>query len=80
MKLLSRNTKKSTKTINEAFKVGDTVNWVRSAFDGRVSESVKYTGTVVKVNKKTVDVETASGDVFRMDAFIHVRTGEWAVA
>ena len=78
MKLLKKKT--TNKNINEAFKVGDTVKWGTSSFDGRVTEWIEFTGTVVKVNKKTVDVETAKGDTYRLDAFIKISTGEWALA
>jgi ribosomal protein L21E len=78
MKLLKKKT--TDKTINEAFKVGDIVNWNVNHFDGRITEFVNYVGTVVKVNKKTVDVETANGDTYRLDAFIKIGTGEWALA
>jgi ribosomal protein L21E len=78
MKLLKKNTE-NTKTINEAFKVGQTVKWTVGRFDGRATEFKTRTGTVVKVNRKTVDVETPKGNVYRLDAFIKVTTGEWAV-
>jgi ribosomal protein L21E len=78
MKLIKKNNKAGT--INEAFKVGDVVTWNSSFFDGRVTELVEHTGTVVKVNKKTVDVEMANGNVFRLDAFIKISTGKWALA
>ena len=78
MKLLKKKT--TTKTINEAFKVGDAITWNVPSFDGRITEIIKYTGTVVKVNRKTVDVESAKGNLYRLEAFIHIDTGEWAVA
>jgi len=78
MKLIKKNN--TAGTINDAFKVGDKVSWNVSIFDGRVTEFKKHTGTVVKVNKKTVDVETANGNVFRMNAFIKISTGKWALA
>jgi hypothetical protein len=78
MKLLKKNS--SAKTIKEAFKVGDTVKWSTSFFDGRVSEQLQLAGTVTKVNRKTVDVETDKGHVYRLDAFIKISTGEWALA
>ena len=78
MKLIKKNN--TAGTINDAFKVGDKVSWNVSIFDGRVTEFKKHTGTVVKVNKKTVDVEKANGNVFRLDAFIKISTGKWALA
>jgi len=80
MKLLKTKTAKTTKTIKEAFKVGDTVKWGTTSFDGRVSEWLAFTGTVIKVNRKTVDVERDNGNVYRLDAYIKVATGEWALA
>lgn len=77
MKLIKKNN--TAGTINDAFKVGDKVSWNVSFFDGRVTEFKKHTGTVVKVNKKTVDVETANGIVFRLEAFIKISTGKWAL-
>ena len=79
MRLIRKSTK-NDKTIREAFKVGDTAKWNVSSFDGRITEILEFTGTVVKVNRKTVDVERDNGDVYRLDAFIHIRTGEWDLA
>jgi hypothetical protein len=78
MKLLKKKT--TSKTINEAFKVGDLVSWGTSSFDGRVSEWIVHTGTVIKVNRKTVDVEKENGNQYRLDAFIKISTGEWTLA
>lgn len=78
MKLLKKTTNNTT--ISQAFTVGDQVNWSTSSFDGRATEVIKHTGTVVKVNKKTVDVETAAGVTYRLDAFIKISTGEWTLA
>ena len=78
MKLLKKKT--TSKTINEAYKVGDLVSWSTSSFDGRVSEWTVHTGTVIKVNRKTVDVEKENGDQYRLSAYIKAFTGEWALA
>jgi hypothetical protein len=78
MKLLKKNT--NTKTINEAFKVGDAVKWNTIFFDGRVCDQLQLAGIVTKVNHKTVDVETDKGHVYRLDAFIKFATGEWVLA
>jgi hypothetical protein len=80
MKLIKTNTKTNNATIKEAFKVGDTVKWGTNSFDGRVSEWITFTGTVVKVNRRTVDVERDNGNVYRLEAFVHIRTGEWTLA
>ena len=79
MRLIRKSTK-NDKTINEAFKVGDTAKWNVCSFDGRISEILEFAGTVVKVNRKTVDVERDNGDVYRLDAFIKVSTGQWDLA
>jgi hypothetical protein len=79
MRLIRKSTK-NDKTIREAFKAGDTAKWNVSSFDGRITEILEFTGTVVKVNRKTVDVERDNGDVYRLDAFIKVSTGQWALA
>jgi ribosomal protein L19 len=80
MKHIKTNTKTNNATIKEAFKVGDTVKWGTNSFDGRVSEWITFTGTVVKVNRRTVDVERDNGNVYRLEAFVHIRTGEWTLA
>jgi hypothetical protein len=80
MKHIKTNTKTNNATIKEAFKVGDTAKWNVSSFDGRITEILEFTGTVVKVNRKTVDVERDNGNVYRLEAFVHIRTGEWTLA
>ncbi len=79
MKLIKTNTKTNNATIKEAFKVGDTAKWNVPSSDGRITEILEYTGTVVKVNRKTVDVERENGNVYRLEAFVHIRTGEWTL-
>ena len=77
MKLLKTNIKTNDKTITEQYQVGNTVKWCTRFFDGRVTELIKHTGTVVKVNRKTIDVETLQGDVYRLEAWVNIYTGEW---
>lgn len=77
MKLLKTNIKTNDKTITEQYQVGNTVEWVTRFFDGRVTELIKHTGTVVKVNRKTIDVETLQGDVYRLEAWVNIYTGAW---
>ncbi len=49
-----------------AFKVGDEVHWIVTLEDGRGGETYRVmNATVVKVNRKTVDVETLKGDIVR---------------
>jgi hypothetical protein len=78
MKLLKK-APLTNKTINEAFKVGQTVTWELCHFDGRGYEQETCKGKVVKVNKRTVDVKTPNGNVYRMDAFIAATTGKWTL-
>ena len=47
------------------FEVGDLVRWNEDQFDGRVHETIVRTGTIVKINRKTVDVLTERGDLYR---------------
>jgi len=77
MKLIKKYS--TTKKITDAFKVGDAAKWLVGMFDGRIFDLKEYTGTIVKVNRKTVDVEVANGNVYRLDAFIKIRTGEWTL-
>lgn len=62
MKTIKRHTEKVTKLTT-----GQTVDWQVPFFDGRTTEYVPYEGTVVKVNKVTVDVATPNQDVVRLD-------------
>ncbi len=58
--------KKTTPTIT----VGDIVEYVDRWHDGRSYENTTYRGTVVKVNRVTVDFEMVNGNTYR------VRKGE----
>jgi len=49
------------------FEIGNKAYWTDSIFDGRVFESQVFYGTVIKVNPKTVDVKTKTGNVYRVD-------------
>ena len=62
MKTIKRHTEKVTKLTT-----GQTVDWQVPFFDGRTTEYVPYEGTVVKVNKVTVDVALPNQDVVRLD-------------
>ncbi len=62
MKTIKRHTEKVTK-----LRTGQVVDWTIGFFDGRGTEYVPYTGTVVKVNKVTVDVALGNQDVVRLD-------------
>jgi hypothetical protein len=62
MKTIKRHTEKVTKLYT-----GQTVDWQVPFFDGRTTEHVPYEGTVVKVNKVTVDVALPNQDVVRLD-------------
>ena len=52
------------------FNVGDKIFFTKTIHDGRSYFNVQTFGTVVQVNKVTVDMETQDGDVWR------VRTNE----
>ena len=60
MKLIKKNTPAAP-----TFNVGDLVRWNEDQFDGRAHETIVRTGTVVKLNRKTVDVLTERGDLYR---------------
>jgi hypothetical protein len=62
MKTIKRHTAPLPK-----FRTGQVVDWVIRFFDGRTGEYIPYTGTVVKMNKVTVDVALANEDVVRLD-------------
>lgn len=81
MKILKKATDTAdTRTIKEAFPIGTKVTWTVPFFDGRITQHDAYAGTVVKVNRKTVDVVVeGTCDVARLDAFKKVGTGKWAV-
>jgi len=50
------------------YTVGDVVDWNIPFFDGRTTELVPYRGTIVKVNKVTVDVVRADNqNTVRLD-------------
>lgn len=57
----------STQPIVNTFEIGDKTYWVDSIFDGRVFESQVFYGTVVKVNRVTVDVKTKTGNIYRVN-------------
>jgi hypothetical protein len=59
--------KKAEPTLKEQFQVGDRITWYKPFFDGRVSEEINYSGTVVKVNRVTLDVVMENGDTVRLD-------------
>jgi len=54
-----------TKTVN--YTVGDRVRFYSYWNDGRISGSDEYSGTVVKVNKVTIDVQVGNGDIWRVE-------------
>ena len=57
----------TAKPTADRFEIGSRTYWTDSIFDGRVFESQVFYGTVVKVNPKTVDVKTKTGNVYRVD-------------
>jgi len=48
------------------FNVGDKMFFYTTLHDGRGYSSTQTFGTVVQVNKVTVDMETKDGDVYRV--------------
>jgi hypothetical protein len=59
---LIKKTTQTTPTIT----VGDIVEYVDRWHDGRSYENTTYRGTVVKVNRVTVDFETVNGNTYRV--------------
>jgi hypothetical protein len=57
--------KAETKVIQ--FNVGDKVMFYSHWNDGRISGSDEYSGTVIKVNKVTIDVQVGNGDIWRVE-------------
>jgi len=55
MKVLKAKTQKVN--LNDKWKVGNRIEWTVGQFDGRTTEYVRYEGTVVKVNRVTLDVK-----------------------
>ena len=66
MKIIKKNTPVK-QALKDRFAVGDVIGWTTTFFDGRGTEYHRHTGTVVQVNKVTVDVELANGDIARLD-------------
>jgi hypothetical protein len=56
----------TSKPTANKFEIGTRTYWNESTFDGRVFDSQVFYGTVVKVNPKTVDVKTKTGNVYRV--------------
>ena len=72
MKTIKKNTTATT-TLKDRFTVGMPITWTTNFFDGRVTELIRHEGTVVKVNRVTVDVvrtnghQRTIGDTVRLD-------------
>ena len=70
MKTIKRHTEPKPQ-----YTVGDVVDWNLPFFDGRVTELIPYRGTIVKVNKVTVDVVRADNkNTVRLDTRVLVLT------
>jgi len=54
-----------TKTVH--YTVGDRVYFQSYWNDGRISGFDEYSGTIVKVNKVTIDVQVGNGDIWRVE-------------
>ena len=66
MKLIKAN-KPEVKALKDLYKVGDTIKYRGSAFDGRSYESYTRKMKVVKVNRVTIDAEDKKGNIYRLD-------------
>jgi len=64
MKMIKQATKKEVEVVRN---VGDNVIIQTSQFDGRTTELVYTEMTVVKVNRQTLDLADAAGNVVRFD-------------
>ena len=63
---MARLIKRATsQTEQSTFNVGDKVCFFTTYHDGRSYDSIQTFGTVVKVNRVTVDIEDKEGNVFR---------------
>ena len=49
------------------FKVGDHIKWYMSYHDGRVTSSLTYYGTVVKVHPVNLHVEDKEGNIWTVN-------------
>ena len=49
------------------FNIGDKIYFTKFRHDGRVGYNDRYEGTIVKVNRVTVDMETQNGNVYRVE-------------
>ena len=56
MKTIKKNTTATT-TLKDRFQVGMPITWTTNFFDGRGGGVDRHEGTVVKVNRVTVDVD-----------------------
>ena len=56
-------------TLKDLFTIGTDMVFGLEQFDGRTTTTTYVPVKVVKVNRKTVDVEKANGTVWRLDTF-----------
>ena len=66
MKTIKTNTTAKTPLKNR-FQVGLPIRWTTTFFDGRATDHIEHEGTVVKVNRVTVDVALGE-NIVRLDA------------
>jgi hypothetical protein len=66
MKVIKKHTEAAV-ALKDQFTVGAQITWTTHFFDGRGTEYIRHTGTVVKVNRVTVDVIRENGDTVRLD-------------
>jgi hypothetical protein len=63
MKLIKTRNKTTNATYR--FNIGELVCWTVCNFDGCTSVDASYTGTIIRINKRTIDVMDRSGYVWR---------------
>lgn len=65
MKVLK--TKTAPPALKDLFTIGQTILWSTNTFDGRAHGRAYHTGTVVKINRVTLDVELRNGVRYRLN-------------
>jgi len=64
---MARLIKKAAAQVKEVmFNIGDKIYFSKMIHDGRSYYDVQTFGTIIQVNRVTVDMETKNGDVYRV--------------
>ena len=58
--------KAAAKVTAVMFNIGDKIYFNKMIHDGRSYYDIQTFGTVIQINKVTVDMETKNGDVYRV--------------